>query len=173
MTLPPPDNSLLKLPGRTKPRGQWKVSNSIQPSLKFGSVNGEKQHIIRHHSVLFHVASWKGCYWVFEGVLWYVRCSVPCERIKLMIWVNMCASALMPAPAGSVFLSEMFRTDGLGDQPWWVLWRSLQLTHVWKGAGFLFHLMEFLLVDVLKKKKKSRAWTCLGSSLISSFPPKV
>ena len=26
-----------------------------------------KQHIIRHHSVLFHVAGWKGCYWVLEG----------------------------------------------------------------------------------------------------------
>ena len=52
-----------------------------------------KQHIIRHHRVLFHVASWKGCYWVFERDLWYVRCSMPCERIELMIWVNMCFDA--------------------------------------------------------------------------------
>lgn len=62
-----------------------------------------KQHIIRHHSVLFHVASWKGCYWVFEGDLWYVRCSLPCERIRLTIWVNMCMSALMPVSPGPVF----------------------------------------------------------------------
>ena len=53
-----------------------------------------KRHIMRRHSVLFHVVSWKGCYWVFEGVLWYVRCSMPCERIKLMIWVNMCVWVL-------------------------------------------------------------------------------
>lgn len=85
-----------------------------------GPCEWAKCHIMRHQSVPFYVVSWKGCFWVFEGVLWYVRCSVPCERIKLIIHVNMsvCKSFDACSCQFSV-LSEMFSTAGFWDQPWW------------------------------------------------------
>lgn len=85
-----------------------------------GPCEWAKCHIMRHQSVLFYVVCWKGCYWVFEGVLWYVRRSVPCERIKLIIHVNMsvCKSFDACSCQFSV-LSQMFSTAGLWDQPWW------------------------------------------------------
>lgn len=96
MSLLPPDNFWLKLPGNSVPRRHWKASYLILSVFEVGPCERGKRRIIRHHSVLFHVASWRGCYWVFEGDLWYVRCSVPCEKSQLMIWVSVHVSALMP-----------------------------------------------------------------------------
>lgn len=96
MSLPPPDNFWLKLPGNSVPRRHWKASYLILSLFEVGPCERGKRRIIRHHSVLFHVASWRGCYWVFEGDLWYVRCSVPYEKSQLMIWVRVHVSALMP-----------------------------------------------------------------------------
>lgn len=96
MSLLPPDNFWLKLPGNSVPQRHWKASYLILSMFDVGPCERGKRRIIRHHSVLFHVASWRGCYWVFEGDLWYVRCSVPYEKSQLMIWVSVHVSALMP-----------------------------------------------------------------------------
>lgn len=57
------------------------------------AVNGQNV-TLRDTRAFFYVVGWKGCYWALEGLLWYVRCSAPCERIKLIIHVNTggCAS---------------------------------------------------------------------------------
>lgn len=105
MTLQPTDNFWLKLPGN-QAKGTVKGFQIDLAPFEVWLCEWAKCHIMRHQSVLFYVVSWKGCYWVFEGVLWYVRCSVPGERIKLMIRVNMCVSALTAAPVSSMFCQK-------------------------------------------------------------------
>lgn len=119
MTLPPPDSFLLKLPGNAKPRPQWRFPTWF--------------------SRLWSSALWTGKMAHYETP----PCSLSCRKLKgmlLSVWGSplicemLCALWKDQAHDLSQYvcwcfdacscefsvLSDMFRTEGSGDQPRWV-----------------------------------------------------